>query len=62
MRDCLKGTNTKLKVSGVKAPKPQNAYAYLMAGAELIGTQDAPMIIDALDLMREVGIVPKYEG
>ena len=62
MRDCLKGTGTKLKVSGVKAPKPQNAYVYLMAGAELIGTQDAPMIIDSLDLMREVGIVPKYQG
>lgn len=62
MSRCLKDTNTKVKVSGVKAPKPQNAYVYLMAGAELIGTQDAPQIIDSLDLVREIGIIPKYQG
>ena len=62
MADCLKGTSTKLKVSGVKAPKPQNAFCYIMAGAELIGTQDAPEIIDHLDIMRDIGIIPKFQG
>lgn len=60
MRDTLKGTDVKLKVAGVKFPRPQNAYAFIMAGAELIGTRSAPEIIDALDQMREIGIVPKY--
>lgn len=60
MRDTLKGTNVKLKVSGVKFPRPQNAYSFIMAGADLIGTRSAPAIIDALDQMREIGIVPKY--
>mgnify|MGYP001195762298 CR=1 FL=1 len=60
MRDTLKGTNIKLKVAGVKFPRPQNAYAFIMAGAELIGTRAAPATIDALDQMREIGIVPKY--
>lgn len=61
MRDTLKGTNVKLKVAGVKFPRPQNAYAFLMAGADLIGTRSAPEIIDALDQMREIGIVPQYK-
>ena len=58
MRDAFKGSSVKLKVSGVKFPRPQNAYAFLMAGADLIGTRAAPEIIDALDQMREIGIVP----
>ncbi|MEG2898663.1 MAG: deoxyribose-phosphate aldolase, partial [Eubacterium sp.] len=33
------GTSVGLKVSGVKFPRPQNAYAFLMAGADLIGTR-----------------------
>lgn len=60
MRETLKGTGVKLKVAGVKFPRPQNAYCFLMAGAELIGTRAAPAIIDALDQMREIGIVPAY--
>ena len=51
-----------LKVSGVKFPRPQNAYAFLQAGADLIGTRAAPEIIEALDQMREVGIVPAYKA
>ena len=57
-RNCLKGTSVKLKVAGVKFPRPQNAYAFLMAGADLIGTRAAPAIIEALDQMREIGLVP----
>lgn len=58
MRDALKGTNVKLKVSGVKFPRPQNAYIFIMAGAERIGTRAAPEIVDALDQLRELGLVP----
>jgi len=61
MADTLKGTETKVKVSGVKFPRPQNAYIFLMAGAELIGTRDAPKIIDSLDTMRKIGVVPPYK-
>ena len=57
-RKCLEGTGVKLKVSGVKFPRPQNAYAFLTAGADLIGTRAAPEIIEALDQMREIGLVP----
>jgi deoxyribose-phosphate aldolase len=62
MVDTLKGTNTKVKVSGVKFPRPQNAYIFLMAGAELIGTRAAPEILEALDTMRKIGVVPAYKG
>ena len=62
MKDAVKGTNCKLKVAGVKFPRPQNAYCFLMAGADLIGTRAAPAMIDALDQMREIGIVPAYKG
>ncbi len=61
MRDVCQGTPTKTKVSGVKFPRPQNAYNFLMAGADLIGTRSAPEIIDALDTMRSIGIVPPYK-
>jgi deoxyribose-phosphate aldolase len=57
-KEACKGSPVKLKVSGVKFPRPQNAYAFLMAGADLIGTRAAPEIIDALDTMREIGIIP----
>jgi len=57
-RSC-EGTKVGLKVSGVKFPRAQNAYAFLLAGADLIGTRAAPEIINALDLMREIGLVPK---
>ncbi len=62
MVDTLKGTKTKVKVSGVKYPRPQNAYTFLLAGAELIGSRAAPEIIDALDTMRRIGMIPAYEG
>jgi len=61
MRDTLAGSGVKLKVAGVKVPRPQNAYCFLMAGADLIGTRAAVAIIEALDQMREIGIVPAYQ-
>jgi deoxyribose-phosphate aldolase len=61
MKKTLAGTNIKLKVAGVKFPRPQNAYAFLLAGADLIGTRAAAAIIDALDQMREIGLVPPYK-
>jgi deoxyribose-phosphate aldolase len=61
MRETLKGSDVKLKVAGVKFPRPQNAYAFIMVGAELIGTRAAPEIIDALDELRAVGLVPPFE-
>ena len=62
MVDTLKDTSVKVKVSGVKFPRPQNAYAFLLAGAELIGSRSAPEIIDALDMMRRIKMIPEYEG
>lgn len=58
MKETLKNTGIKLKVSGVKFPRPQNAYAFILAGAELIGTRAAPEIIDAFDQMRTIGLIP----
>ena len=60
MVNTLKGTNTRVKVSGVKFPRPQNAYMFLLAGADLIGSREAPEIIDSLDTMRKIGVVPDY--
>lgn len=60
MKKALAGTDVKLKVAGVKFPRPQNAYCFIMAGADLIGTRAAVAIIEALDQMREIGIVPPY--
>ncbi len=62
MRKCLSGSGVKLKVAGVKFPRPQNAYVFLLAGADLIGTRAAPAIIGALDQMREIGLVPQFKG
>ncbi|MDR3255347.1 MAG: deoxyribose-phosphate aldolase [Synergistaceae bacterium] len=62
MRDVCKGTKTKTKVAGVKFPRPQNAYVFLMAGADLIGTRAAVPMINALPQMRELGLVPQYKG
>ncbi|MCV2395651.1 deoxyribose-phosphate aldolase [Actinotalea sp. M2MS4P-6] len=58
MKATLEGTPVKLKVAGVKFPRPQNAYAFLLAGADLIGTRAVPEIIDALQSMRAIGLVP----
>ena len=62
MVDTLQGTACKLKVAGVKFPRPQNAYAFILAGADLIGTRAAPEIIDSLDDMRRIGLVPQYKA
>ncbi len=56
MKEALKGGRVKLKVSGVKFPRPQNALVFIMAGAERIGTRAAPEIVDALDSMRAIGL------
>jgi deoxyribose-phosphate aldolase len=61
MVDTLKGTKVKLKVAGVKFPRPHNAYVFLMAGADRIGTRAAPEIVDGLDLCRKIGIIPPYK-
>lgn len=53
----LKGTRTHLKVSGVKAPRPQNAYMYIKAGADAIGSQSVVEIIEGLDLHRKLGLI-----
>jgi deoxyribose-phosphate aldolase len=58
MRETLKGTNVKLKVAGVKFPRPQNAYVFILAGADRIGTRAAPQIVNALDQLRALGLVP----
>ncbi|MEG0751856.1 MAG: deoxyribose-phosphate aldolase [Oscillospiraceae bacterium] len=62
MVDTLKDTKTKVKVAGVKYPRPQNAYAFLLAGAELIGSRAAPEIIESLDTMRRIGMISEYKG
>lgn len=59
MKRTLAGTPVKLKVAGVKFPRPQNAYTFIMAGADRIGTRAAPEIVDALEGLRDLGIVPK---
>lgn len=60
MKKALENTDVKLKVAGVTFPRPQNAFSFLLAGADLIGTRAAPAIIDSLDEMREIGLVPKH--
>jgi deoxyribose-phosphate aldolase len=58
MRETLRGTGVKLKVAGVRFPRPQNAYVFLLAGADRIGTRAAPEIVEALETMRQIGLVP----
>lgn len=62
MVDTLRGSHTKVKVSGIKAPHAHNAYIFLMAGAELIGTRAAPNVIDQLDTFRRIGVIPHYNA
>lgn len=62
MADAVKGSKTKVKVAGVKVPRPQNAFCFILAGAELIGTRAAPAILDAVNDLREIGIIPAYAG
>jgi deoxyribose-phosphate aldolase len=59
MKKTLLGTGVKLKVAGVKFPRPQNAFVFLLAGADRIGTRDAPAMIESLDLLREIGMLPR---
>ena len=62
MAGVCKGTKTKTKVAGVKHPRPQNAWVFIAAGADLIGTRAAEPMINALATMRKIGIVPPYKG
>lgn len=61
MRDTLKGTPVKLKVSGIKYLRPMTAYTFFMLGAERFGTRDGVAVVESLDQMRELGIVPKLD-
>lgn len=45
------------KVAGVKFPRAQNAYAFLKAGIDLIGTQQALNILDGIQLLRDRDIL-----
>jgi deoxyribose-phosphate aldolase len=58
MRRALADTDIKLKVAGVKFPRPQNAYVFILAGADRIGTRAATEIVDAFDSLRELGLIP----
>ncbi len=57
MKEALKGTSVRLKVSGVKFPRPQNALMFIIAGAERIGTRAAVEIVEGLDAMKKIGLV-----
>lgn len=56
MKKALAGTPVRLKVSGVKFPRPQNALIFIKAGAERIGTRAAIQIVEALDTLRQAGL------
>ncbi|MGA4670229.1 deoxyribose-phosphate aldolase [Propionibacteriaceae bacterium Y1923] len=58
MKRAVAGSSTRTKVAGVKFPRPQNAYAFILAGAELIGTRATPQIVEAFDSLREIGLIP----
>ncbi len=55
--DGVAGSATHSKVSGVQFPKPMNAYMYLMAGIEVIGSQNPFEILDGIEFMRRRGVV-----
>ena len=57
MRDTLAGTDVKLKVSGVKFPRAQNALVFIKAGAVRIGTRAAVEIVEAYDTMKSIGLI-----
>lgn len=61
MRRALQQTQVQLKVAGVKPPRAQNAYVFFLAGADRIGTRAAPEIVEALETMRAIGLVPGGE-
>lgn len=58
MRDAVRDAPVKLKVAGVKFPRPQNALVFLRVGADRIGTRAAPEIVDALPTLQREGLVP----
>lgn len=57
MKDTLAETDVKLKVSGVKFPRAQNALVFIKAGAVRIGTRAAVEIVESYDTMKEIGII-----
>jgi deoxyribose-phosphate aldolase len=57
MRDAVKDSNVRLKVAGVKFPRPQNAIVFLKAGADRLGTRAGPEIVDALPMLRRIGLL-----
>jgi deoxyribose-phosphate aldolase len=57
MRDAVRDAPVRLKVAGVKFPRPQNAMVFLRAGADRLGTRAAPEIVDALGTLRNIGLV-----
>jgi deoxyribose-phosphate aldolase len=59
MREAVQGTTVRLKVAGVKFPRPQNAFVFLLAGADRIGTRAGPEIVDSLETLRGVGLLPE---
>ena len=58
MREAVRGAPVRLKVAGVKFPRPQNALVFLRAGADRIGTRAGPEIVDSLEMLRGIGLVP----
>jgi len=56
MKESLEGTDTRIKVAGVKSPRPQNAFAFLKAGADRIGTRAAIEIVESIGTMRKIGM------
>lgn len=57
MKNTLAGTDVKLKVAGVKFPRPQNALVFIKAGALRIGTRAAVEIVEAYDTMKSIGLI-----
>jgi deoxyribose-phosphate aldolase len=59
MREAVRDAPVRLKVAGVKFPRPQNALVFLRAGADRIGTRAGPEIVDSLEMLRKIGLVPE---
>jgi deoxyribose-phosphate aldolase len=57
MRDAVNGTDVRVKVAGVKFPRPQNAFAFLIAGAERIGTRAGVEIVESLETIKKAGLL-----
>lgn len=56
MKNALQGSSVRLKVAGVKFPRPQNALIFIKAGAERIGTRAAIEVVEGLASLREIGL------